>query len=983
MRQSALGVVCLALLANGFVALPLAAAPFEMDELETEELRLLYFDPLTTHLVPHVTRSFHNSLQFQQEMFGWTPYDKPSLMLQDFSDYGNAAALSAPKNLLWIDVAPINHTFETFPALERIYMLMNHELVHLATGDASNDRDRRWRRFFGGKPSATGKHPESILYAYLSTPRNAAPRWYFEGSAVFMETWMSGGIGRAQGAFDEMVFRAMVRDDAHFYSDLGIVAEGSAIDFQTMTNAYLYGTRFISYLAFEYSPEQVIAWLSRDADSEAYYARQFKKVFGKPLGDAWSDWVQFEREFQAANLAKVREAPITPIQRLKATGLGSVSRSFVDEHSRQMIGGFYFPGVVAHLGSMSLQDGSVRQLAEIKGPMKYKVTTPALDATSGRLYYTSDNLTFRDLMELDLQTGKTRMLIKDARIGDLAFNASDGSVWGLRHLNSYVTLVRLNPPFTEWNQVFTFPYGQILSDLDISPDGQLLSATVEDVQGRQYLRLFRLEDLLQGNAQHASEFSFGRAIPEGFVFSPDGRYLYGSSFYTGVSNIFRYEVANGDMQAVSNAETGLFRPIPLSDGTLVVFEYTGEGFVPARLQPEPLEDLSAITFLGNEIVRKHPVVKSWAVGAPTKIDYESLPKEIGKYRPEKELEYLSGYPIVEGYRDSFAPGFSFTFQDPMLFHSLRADISYSLDDALDSSERLHADIEYKSLNWRLRYWHNDADFYDLFGPTERARKGDALIGGYHKLLVFDEPRTLAFDAELAYYTGLDTLPGNQNVAIGFEELLSARAELNYSNTRKSLGAVDHEKGWRWDVAGYLDHAESETVPLLRAGVDLGFALPLKHSSVWFYNSAGWAHGDRDNSLASWYFGAFGNNYVDDREVKRYREFYSFPGFDIDQIAGQDFIKSVVEWNLPPWRFENLGTPGFFLSYLRPAVFTGVLLTDLGDSVYNETYNNLGLQLDLQFTVVHRLPMTLSLGFARGYVGGRKADDEIMLSLKIL
>ncbi|HKX55958.1 MAG TPA: hypothetical protein VJN01_07650, partial [Xanthomonadales bacterium] len=281
------------------------------------------------------------------------------------------------------------------------------------------------------------------------------------------------------------------------------------------------------------------------------------------------------------------------------------------------------------------------------------------------------------------------------------------------------------------------------------------------------------------------------------------------------------------------------------------------------------------------------------------------------------------------------------------------------------------------------YWHNDADFYDLFGPTERARKGDALIGGYHRLLIYDDPRTLTLDAELAVYSGLDTLPGNQNVEVGFEDLLSAKAELVYSNTRKSLGAVDHEKGWRWDVAGYLDHADGETVPLLRGGVDFGFSLPLKHSSVWFYNAAGLAHGERDNSLANWYFGAFGNNYVDDREVKRYREFFSFPGFDIDQIAGQDFIKSVVEWNLPPWRFESVGVPGFFLSYLRTAVFSSVLLTDSGDSDYNETYNNLGLQLDLEFTVVHRLPMTLSLGFARGYVAGHKADDELMLSLKIL
>ena len=41
------------------------------------------------------------------------------------------------------------------------------------------------------------------------------------------------------------------------------------------------------------------------------------------------------------------------------------------------------------------------------------------------------------------------------------------------------------------------------------------------------------------------EFDFGPSVPSGFVFSPDGRYLYGSSYYTGVSNIFRYDLAAG------------------------------------------------------------------------------------------------------------------------------------------------------------------------------------------------------------------------------------------------------------------------------------------------------------------------------------------------------------------------------------------------------------------------------------------------------
>jgi hypothetical protein len=71
------------------------------------------------------------------------------------------------------------------------------------------------------------ENPESILWFYLTVPREAAPRWYHEGLAVFLETWMAGGIGRAQGAWDEMVFRSMVRDGTRFQDPLSLVAEGS------------------------------------------------------------------------------------------------------------------------------------------------------------------------------------------------------------------------------------------------------------------------------------------------------------------------------------------------------------------------------------------------------------------------------------------------------------------------------------------------------------------------------------------------------------------------------------------------------------------------------------------------------------------------------------------------------------------------------------------------------------------------------------
>lgn len=962
---------------------PAVADSLVLDQLQTQDIRLLYQDPQQTYLTPYVARCFLNSLEFQKRIFRWAPYEKTTIILTDLSDYGNGAALVSPQNIVASEISPTSHAFETMPSSERFHSLANHELVHIATMDAWNQTDAKWRRFFGGKPRETDEHPETILYNYLATPRRSTPRWYTEGSAVFMETWMSGGIGRAQGGYDEMVFRAMVRDDAHFYSPLGVVSAGTAADFQTMTTAYLYGTRFFSYLGYEYSPEKVIDWLSRGEQSDRYYATQFQRVFGKPLASAWSDWIAWEHAFQGENLKSVRKFPLTVGRRISGQTFGSISKSYIDPSSNEMVGAFLYPGVVSHVGAVSMGDGKVRRLVDVKGPMKYIVTSTAFDPATRTFFYTADNVAYRDLMALDLATGSAKMLIRDGRLGNLAFNTVDKSLLAIRHENGYATLVRLTAPYTEWKQVITLPYGQVLTDLDISPDGKLLAATMEEIDAKQYLRVYSIESLLAGGFEPVAQFDFGVAVPEGFVFSPDGRFLYGSSYYTGVSNIFRFEVAKSEIKAITNAETGYFRPIPQADGSLLALEYSGTGFVPTVIKADTIEDLGAITFLGNQIAEKHPVVKTWNAGSPAAVPLDSMITDRSKYKPIEQMRPDGGYPVVLGYRDSVAVGYQYGFADPVHLYNLGITAGVSVDGNVPNDERLHVRVDFKTLDWHFRYWHNDADFYDLFGPTKRSRKGDAAVIGYKKLLIYDEPRRLEWSANLAYYTGLDTLPANQNVSSVFDTLVSAELGLEYSNTRKSQASVDHEKGIDWSLFVSADHANGDTLPKLNGSLDFGFALPWANSSIWFYNSAGVANGDAGNSLANFYFGGFQNNYVDNRSVKRYRDYQTFPGFEIDALGGQRFFKNVIEWNAPPIRFEEVGVTGFYLSFIRPAVFAGTLIIDDSLAGGRRRYHNLGLQFDLSFTILDHLPMTLSFGYAQGFEDSNKVDDEWLVSLKVL
>ena len=154
---------------------PQDASGFHLSTLETKNLSLLYIDPVQTYLTPYLARAFENALAFHEKQFHWKPWDRTTILLKDFSDYGNAAALGSPSNMILLDVAPLSLSMETFSPGERFFTLDNHELAHVAAIDVWNSHDAFWRHFLGGKPAPLQKHPELILYNFLTSPRNLTP----------------------------------------------------------------------------------------------------------------------------------------------------------------------------------------------------------------------------------------------------------------------------------------------------------------------------------------------------------------------------------------------------------------------------------------------------------------------------------------------------------------------------------------------------------------------------------------------------------------------------------------------------------------------------------------------------------------------------------------------------------------------------------------------------------------------------------------
>jgi len=321
--------------------------------------------------------------------------------------------------------------------------------------------------------------------------------------------------------------------------------------------------------------------------------------------------------------------------------------------------------------------------------------------------------------------------------------------------------------------------------------------------------------------------------------------------------------------------------------------------------------------------------------------------------------------------------------DPVGLANLNVTASVTPEEEVPNDEKVHATANFNRWPWRLSGYYNPADFYDFFGPTESSRKGYGAVGEYKGVLIASSPRSLDYSFTLSGFGGLDTLPEYQNVPATYKEYLNASASLDYASYRKTIGGLGPEKGVAWGIWANDRYAQSDHFARLWGDLSLGFTLPLNHSSIWIRPGAGYSWGDRDNTLSNFYFGGFGNNWVDHLNERRFREYYAFPGLELNELEAGNYAKLLVEWTLPPLRFQRAGWPDFYVTWMSPVLFATGIATDLDDAGLRREVYDAGAQIDFKVVLFSNLSATISLGYARALEDGGSAGDEVMVSLKIL
>ena len=371
-----------------------------------------------------------------------------------------------------------------------------------------------------------------------------------------------------------------------------------------------------------------------------------------------------------------------------------------------------------------------------------------------------------------------------------------------------------------------------------------------------------------------------------------------------------------------------------------------------------------------------------------KVNADALRKATHPYSATENFQLDNAYPVVEGYEDASGVraagvGMRFNFSDRLGATGLNVTASVSPNKNLADNERLHMRAVFRHWNWTVTGNLNRADFYDLFGPTKVSRKGYSLSTEYLGNLILDGPTSMYYRLRAAGYGGLSTVPEFQGIAASSDKLGSLLGDLEYKSLRKSLGAIDDELGSTWEADARSNIANSTFYPRVNLEGSKGFLLPLNHSSVWLRAAAGSSFGgNRNDPFARSYFGGFGNNWVDYRSIKQFRNTEAFPGLEINEISGATYAKGQMEWVSPPLRFRKVGVPAAYLRWAGLSAFASGLVTDFDESA-RKGYVNVGAQADLRMITLSHLESTFSIGAATAAGQGLRRRSQLMASFKLM
>lgn len=950
-------------------------------EKESEHFKLIYKQN-HAHLANHILSCAENSLQRLSAIFDYKPTEKIIINTYDVSDYGFGATTNVPQNYIRLEIEAFEPGYEAISYNERIQWLLSHELVHIVVNDEESNVEKVIRNVFGKVPPEKIQ-PFTTIYSILGNFTRYTPRWYQEGIAVFIETWLSGGYGRTLGNFDEMYFRSLILEKKVFPSQDYIETILSHRSMFLENNYYFYGTRFVSYLAIHFGVKKVIDWFKTYPNQFFIgYSGKFDEVFGKNINEVWQDFTTEEKSFQEENIKALKSSKLTEIKKLRSNNFGWVTQPYFDSKTLSITFGYHRPANLATIQKFHLLTRNSEDFATLTTPSMYQVASTAFDESNNLFFYTTNNnKLFRDVWVLDLFNKEEKILFPDSRIGNITVSAKTHDLWGVQQQGGLSTLVVSEYPYQEINQIHTLDFGNELSHLSISKSGTKLAAVLHRASGEQSIILFNTRDLMEGN-KISLQVITSDGSPENPSWSRDEKSIYWNAYTNGVSNIYRYDFSDSTVTALTHCLSGLFKPIEISSDSIFAFEFTTDGFYPVMVANQPAHYLPAIQYYGQKILDKDPVVYNWVLkDADQVVDQSEFTYE-QTYNGLENLHLHSLVPVVSGFQNQIVFGLFSRVSDPLLLHDFYIELGISPLKEIPSYPFWHLKLKY---DYRQRFYFeysfNGPEFFDIFNSRKRGMIGSKYKIGHTHYWLYDKPHTIKQEASFTFFSNVEYINDNL-VRVSEPDFSVVAYNITSQNLRRTIGSSDYEYGEQTSLTFTLYSTNFNNIEnLLNGYLEYDrYGLWLADHNVAHLKLAGGYMLDNEKVIQGrFYFGGFGNRGVDNDVIRQFRRVFRFPGIPIYDLMTDRFIKLMIENAFPPIRVSGWEISDQYVNHFDFSIYSQSLLTKSRQGNY---WINVGAQFDIKFKHWYNLESTFSAGIAKAW-SEKMTDWQWFLSLKLL
>jgi hypothetical protein len=842
-----------------------------------------------------------------------------NLVLADVEDDPNGFATPLPYPLVQLRaVAPDgSEDFGNYDGWLRL--VLTHELLHVVHLDEARGVMRAGRKVLGRAP---------FLF-----PNAFTPTWMVEGLATYEET-QGTAFGRGRNPDVRMVLRmAALEDD--FVREDGAVA---GLDRWPAGQAsYFFGEGFLADLATRSGPA-VLPDLARSHSGhllpflDEYTAR---KVTGSTFHALWTQWRLNSQSAFAQEAEAIRARGLTPSRALTTRGVRQSGPQFSPD-GRWIA---FTDRDLTHFRSIhivSREGGDERVVVKRNGGSSVAWTPDG----HALVYEEPENFRlFRvrsDLRVLDLATRRTRWITRGRRASDPDVSPDGRTIVFVRQEGdrSDLALVGLDGTGgrdlthsdvdTRWSSPRWSPSGDALVASRWLPGGWLDIVRVDPVSG------------------DVTPLTRDRAKDVEPAWTPDGTHVVFRSDRDGVSNLYAVRVADGALFRVTNVRGGAFTPDVSPDGREIAFaSYSARGY-----------DVHVMAFDPAALVPADPFVDPYpaAVAEPAPVSGPDRP-----YRPAPLLLPRFWTPYFDRSSRDTKIGVVSGGTDALFRHAWAADAHYGT-----GTDRAGGRVFYQ---------------YDRFWPTftlSAEDDSDTATKGFVRTREVTVRATLplhrtfraAHSASLAWRRRRETVEDTDKP--DRLDLGGLEAAWSLSTARSFPYSISLVEGYRLRVA-YVKEA-----PGLGSEVSLGkmvadgrvYTRLLGQSDALALHLAGGLTLGSPRFQRSFTVGGFADGALFDVVDTNHSVLRGYPD---DAFVGRRFLDANVEYRFPlahPQRGYRL-LP-VFVRHLHGTVFADAGSAWNQDFRWGDLKTAAGAALGADLTVGHALPLTFSVGVARGF-----------------